>query len=341
MNTQAYRFTAAGSADWIALDSEYPVNDLGPNDVRIRMKACSLNYRDLIHAKKQLGRDFAGQVPLSDGAGEVVAVGSGVTQVSVGVRVAGIFFQSWLNGRFEMKHHDSALGGSANGMLAKEVVLNEKGVVRIPDYLTFEEAATLPCAAVTVWQSLVVRGGVKTGDTVLALGTGGVSIFALQIAVAMGGTVVITSSSDEKLAKAKALGAAHGVNYKTTPDWDKEVWKWTGKRGVDQVVEVGGSGTLGKSLATLKTGGHIALVGVLTGVGPPDASLFPLVSRNATMSGIYVGSREHFEAMNRFLTEKKIKPVIDRAFDFADAQSAFRYLESGSHFGKVVISIPA
>ena len=339
MTTHAYRFTPVGAAEWIALDPASPLPELGPNDVRIRVRAASLNYRDLIHAKKQLGRDFAGIVPLSDGAGEIVAVGSAVSRVKIGDRVAGIFFQSWIGGRFEMRHHDTALGGSANGMLAKEVVLNERGVVKIPQHLSFEEAACLPCAAVTVWQSLITRRGFKPGDTVLALGTGGVSIFALQFAIAMGGTVVITSSSDEKLVKAKALGAAFGVNYKTTPDWDKEIWKWTGKKGVDHVVEVGGPGTLGKSMNCVAPGGHIALVGVLSGVGPPESSLFPLLGRNATLSGIYVGSRDDFEAMNRFLDEKKIKPVVDRVFDFANSLAAFQYLASGSHFGKVVIKI--
>jgi NADPH:quinone reductase-like Zn-dependent oxidoreductase len=339
MTTHAYRFAPAGAAEWIAFDAAYPVPDLGPNDVRISVKAASMNYRDLINAKKLAGRDFTGTVPLSDGAGEVVAVGSAVMRVKVGDRVAGIFFQSWHSGPFEMRHHDAALGGSANGMLAQEVVLNEAGVVKIPSHLSFEEAATLPCAAVTVWQALITRGGLKSGQTVLALGTGGVSIFALQVAESMGATVVITSSCDEKLTKAKALGAAHGINYKTTPDWDKDVWKWSGKKGVNHVVEVGGPGTLGKSLNTVAAGGTISLIGVLSGFGPPETSLFPLLSRNATMNGIYVGSRDDFEAMNRFLTEKKLKPVIDRVFDFANAMAAFRYLDSGSHFGKVVITM--
>ena len=179
----------------------------------------------------------------------------------------------------------------------------------------------------------------RKGDSVLCLGTGGVSVFALQFAVAMGGTVAITSGHDEKLAKAKALGAAYGVNYKTHSDWDKEIAKWSGKAGVTHVVEVGGPGTLGKSLACVAPNGHIAMVGVLTGAGAPDASLFPLVGKNATIHGIYVGSRAHFEAMNRFLDETKVKPVIDREFDFDDAVNAFKYLESGSHFGKVVIRV--
>lgn len=339
MTTHAYRFAPAGAAEWIALDAAYPVPELGPNDVRIAVKACSLNYRDLINAKKLAGRDFAGTVPLSDGAGEIMAVGPAVSRVKVGDRVAGIFFQSWHSGPFEMRHHDAALGGSANGMLAQIVVLNEAGVVKIPGHLSYEEAATLPCAGVTVWQALVTRAGLKAGQTVLALGTGGVSIFSLQIATAMGGTVVITSSSDEKLAKAKALGAVHGINYKTTPDWDKDVWKWSAKKGVNHVVEVGGPGTLGKSLNAVGAGGTISLIGVLSGFGPPEASLFPLLGRNATMNGIYVGSRDDFETMNRFLAEKKLKPVIDRVFDFANAMAAFRYLESGSHFGKVVITM--
>ncbi|MFO0934994.1 MAG: NAD(P)-dependent alcohol dehydrogenase [Gemmataceae bacterium] len=339
MTTIAYRFMHAGTGNWIGLDPEFPLKELEPNEVHIRVRAASLNFRDLIHAKKQLGRDYAGKVPLSDGAGEVVAIGSAVTRVKVGDRVVSCFFQSWISGRFQMSYHDSALGGSLNGMLAKDVILNEDGVVKIPPHLSFSEAACLPCAGLTAWYSLVTRGEFQIGDTVLVLGTGGVSIFALQLGVALGGRVAITSSSDEKLVKAKALGAEFGVNYKTTPDWDKEIWKWSGKNGVDHIVEVGGPGTIGKSLNCVAPGGHIALVGVLSGVGPPDASLFPLLSRNATLSGIYVGSRNDFEKMNCYLAEKKIKPVVERVFDFGNAIAAFKYLESAAHFGKVVIQI--
>jgi NADPH:quinone reductase-like Zn-dependent oxidoreductase len=311
----------------------------GPGRVVVRVRAVSLNYRDLINRGNKAGRNVAGRVPTSDGAGEVVAVGPGVTRVKAGDRVAGCFFQSWVGGRFELRHHQSDLGGTLDGMLSELADLDAEGVVPLPEHLSFEEAACLPCAGVTAWYALVTRGGVKAGDWVLALGTGGVSVFAAQFAAALGCTVILTSSKDEKLARGREIGAAHGINYRTSPDWDKEVWQITNKRGVDHVIEVGGGGTLGKSLASVAPGGHIALIGVLTGFGPPTDSLFPLLARNATMSGIYVGSRAEFEAMNRFLSEKRLRPVIDRVFSFEDATVAYGLLEIGRHFGKVVIRV--
>lgn len=310
-----------------------------PGRVIVRVRAVSLNYRDLINRKNLISRNVAGRIPTSDGAGEVVAIGEGVTRVKVGDRVTGCFFQSWIGGRFELRHHQSDLGGNIDGMLTELADLDAEGVIHVPDHLTFEEAACLPCAALTAWYSLVSRGGIQEGDWVLVMGTGGVSVFALQFAVALGCTVVLTSSSDEKLARGRSLGAAHTINYRTSPDWDKEVWRVTNKRGVDHVVEVGGPGTLGKSLASVAPGGHIALVGVLSGFGPPSESLFPLMARNATLSGIYVGSRTDFESMNRFITAKRLTPVIDRVFKFEEADAAYAYLETGSHFGKVVIGV--
>jgi NADPH:quinone reductase-like Zn-dependent oxidoreductase len=224
-------------------------------------------------------------------------------------------------------------------MLAEEVVLSAEGLVRLPEHLDFDEGACLPCAAVTAWQALFRRGGLQAGEQVLALGTGGVSIFALQLAVAAGAEVIVTSSSDEKLARAREMGAAKTVNYRTTPEWGKEVWRLTGKRGVDHVMEVGGPGTLGQSMSCVAPGGQVALIGVLTGFDAPDASLFPLVARNARLDGIYVGSRADFEALNAFLTAHRIKPVIDRVFSFAEAPAAFEHLRSGAHFGKVVIRV--
>jgi NADPH:quinone reductase-like Zn-dependent oxidoreductase len=310
-----------------------------PGRVIVRVRAVSLNYRDLINRKNLISRNVAGRIPTSDGAGEVVAIGEGVTRVKVGDRVTGCFFQSWIGGRFELRHHQSDLGGNIDGMLTELADLDAEGVIHVPDHLTFEEAACLPCAALTAWYSLVSRGGIQEGDWVLVMGTGGVSVFALQFAVALGCTVVLTSSSDEKLARGRSLGAAHTINYRTSPDWDKEVWRVTNKRGVDHVVEVGGPGTLGMSLASVAPGGHIALVGVLSGFGPPSESLFPLMARNATLSGIYVGSRTDFESMNRFITAKRLTPVIDRVFKFEEADAAYAYLETGSHFGKVVIGV--
>ena len=310
-----------------------------PREVLVRVRAVSLNYRDLLNLRAaspgSLRLPF---VPCSDGAGEVIAVGSEVTQWKPGDRVAGIFFRDWIEGPFALAYHKAALGGSAPGMLAEQVVLPEHALVRIPEHLTHTEAACLPCAGVTTWQALFTRGGLQPGQTVLALGTGGVSIFALQLAKAAGARFIITSSSDEKLARARELGAAETVNYRTTPDWDKEVWRLSGKRGVDHVMEVGGPGTLEKSLNCVAAGGQVALIGVLTGFGPPTATLFPLTARNASMNGIYVGSRADFQALNAFVTEHRIQPVIDRIFPWPDAPAAYAHLESGSHFGKVVIA---
>jgi len=301
----------------------------------------SLNYRDLITLDAQRpGNLPPPMIPCSDGAGEVVAVGAGVSRFRVGDRVAGTFFRDWLSGPFDLAHHKTALGGSLHGVLCEFVSLPEHAFVPIPAHLSFDEAATLPCAAITAWQALFTRGGMRAGATVLALGTGGVSTFALQLAAAAGARVIVTSSSDEKLERARTLGAWATVNYKTTPDWDKEVWRLADKRGVDHVVEVGGPGTLGKSMNCVAAGGQIALIGVLTGFAPPDASLFPLTARNARLDGIYVGSRADFEALNVFLAEHEIHPVIDRTFPFDEARDAFAHLRSGAHFGKVVISIP-
>lgn len=333
---RSYRYRRDGAGFALALEDREPA-ELGPGRVRVRVRATSLNYRDLIGLRNKAGRDVEGVVPLSDGAGEVVEVGEGVSGVRAGDRVAGCFFQGWVDGPFDLAYHRTDLGGSVDGMLGEEVVLAGDGVVRIPDHLSFEEAACLPCAGLTAWYALTTRGGFRAGDSVLALGTGGVSIFAVQFAVALGGTAIVTSSRDEKLERARQLGAAHGINYRAAPEWEKEVWRLTGRRGVDHVVEVGGPGTLEKSLQCVAPGGQVALIGVLTGFGSPSGSLFPLMARNARIDGIYVGSRADFEAMNAFLAEKGLRPVIDRVFDFGDAPGAFAYLESGEHFGKVVI----
>jgi NADPH:quinone reductase-like Zn-dependent oxidoreductase len=335
---RAYAYQPSGSEYRLTVEDR-PTPEPGAGQVRVRVRAVSLNYRDLIALRNKAGRKVAGRIPTSDGAGEITAVGPGVTGWNPGDRVAGIFFQTWEGGRFDLAHHKQDLGGAIDGLLAEEVVLRAGGVVRVPDHLSFEEAACLPCAAVTAWYALVTRGGLKAGDTVLTLGTGGVSVFAVQFAAALGARVFVTSSSDEKLARAKQLGAADGVNYKAHPDWEKEVWRLTGGRGADHVVEVGGPGTLGKSLASAAAGGQVHLIGVLTGFGPPTDTLFPALARNLTLNGIYVGSRADFEAMNRFIGEKQLRPVIDRVFPFDQADAAFAHLESGSHFGKVAIRV--
>jgi NADPH:quinone reductase-like Zn-dependent oxidoreductase len=275
---------------------------------------------------------------LSDAAGEIVAVGAGVTRVKVGERVAGNFFQRWLSGPPTLDAHKSALGGDLPGMLAEHVCLDEAGVVKVPEFLSFEEAACLPCAAVTAWNALVTRGRLEAGQTVLTMGTGGVSLFALQFAKLLGARVIITSSSDEKLARAKTMGADEMINYRARPDWERAVKELTGGRGANHVVEIGGPGTLEKSIGAVAVGGHIALIGVLAGF-EFRGNVFLLAAKNVTLSGIYVGSREHFEQMNAFVARHQVRPVVDHVFEFADAPAAYRRLESGAHFGKVVVRV--
>jgi len=311
----------------------------GHDQVVVKVKAVSLNYRDLITVKHGGMRNLRMPlIPCSDGAGEVIKIGPGVTRVKPGDRVAGIFLQTWLAGDTNAAHGQSALGGAIDGMLAEQVVLHEDGLVHLPEHLSYEEASTLPCAAVTAWQGLVTKGGMKAGDTVLVQGTGGVSIFALQFAVMTGARVIITSSSDEKLARAKQLGAVEGINYKTTPDWGKRVLELTSGEGVDHVVEVGGAGTLEKSFQAVRVGGTVSLIGVLTGANGQINPL-PVLLKSIRLQGIYVGSREMFEAMNRAIAAHRMRPVIDRVFPFAQTREAFKLMESAAHFGKIVIAL--
>lgn len=308
----------------------------GTGEVLIRWRAASLNYRDLIVVTDP-DRFTPGRVPLSDGAGEVVEVGADVTPWRAGDRVMGAFFRDWTSGRFEMRYHQAALGGTIDGVLQEYSVLPQHALVRCPESMTYEQAATLPCAGLTAWYALMVRGEFTPGQSVLLLGTGGVSMWGLLIAAAAGGRTIITSSNQEKLSRAEALGASMVVNYVQTPQWDQEVLRLTAKRGVDQILEVGGPGTLAKSLACVAAGGHIAQIGVLTGFGAANASLFPLVAKNARMSGIYVGAREAFVDFVRFLEQTQIEPPVDQVFAFEDARSAYAHLLSQNHFGKVVI----
>jgi NADPH:quinone reductase-like Zn-dependent oxidoreductase len=318
--------------------AERPEPKPGPRQALVRMRANSLNYRDLAVASGAYGRHVKMPlIPLSDGAGEVAAIGAGVTRVKPGARVAAIFMQSWLAGALTEDAAKSALGGALDGMLAEYVALDEDGLVPIPEHLSYEEAATLPCAAVTAWHALVTEGGIRAGDSVLVLGTGGVSVFALQFARLHGARVIVTSSSNEKLARAIALGASDGINYRQKPEWARRVQELTGGAGVDHVIEVGGAGTLPQSFRAVRFGGRISLIGVLSepgaGVDPR-----PLLMKGARLQGIYVGSREMFEAMNRAIELNRVRPVIDRAFPFAEAPEAFRYLKAAGHFGKIVIS---
>lgn len=315
---------------------------LGPWDVLVEMKAWSLNYRDLGmprggYLRNDKVKRNPPMVPLSDGSGEVIAVGDAVTRFEVGDRVAGIFFQTWLSGDLTDQMIGSALGGAIDGVLAERVSFHENGLVRIPKAFSFEQAATLPCAAVTAWQALTL-GNLTAGETVLMLGTGGVSIFALQLAKTFGARAIVTSSSDEKLDHARELGADETVNYRQHPEWQDQVLRHTDGVGVDHVVEVGGAGTFEKSLEATKVSGRVSLIGVLS--GQPEQNPSPLLAlfKRLTVQGIYVGSRDMFEDLIRAIEVNPIQPVIDRTFAFDEVPAAYKYLQSGSHFGKVVLS---
>jgi NADPH:quinone reductase-like Zn-dependent oxidoreductase len=314
-----------------------PDPTLGAGQVLVRVRAASLNYRDLLIAKGQYNPRL--QLPRvlgSDGAGEVVAVGTGVTAWKPGDRVIGCFFPNWAGGPISEAATKGALGGDRDGVLSELVVLDEGGVLAVPGGLSVEEAATLPCAALTAWHGLTA-GRCGPGKTVLLQGTGGVSVFALQFAKALGARVLITSGHDDKLARALSMGADAGTNYKTNPDWDKWARQQTGGTGVDLVIEVGGAGTLERSAKAVRSGGFVALIGVLAGLG--SFNPMHVLMKAITVQGIFVGSRAMFEDMNRLIAGKGIRPVIDRVFPFAQAADAFRHLESGSHFGKVVVAI--
>jgi len=307
--------------------------------VLVKVAACSLNFRDLgivrgtyrLPVRENL-------VPLSDGAGEVVEIGPGVARVKVGDKVAGSFFQRWPGGEMTAQAAGSALGGAIDGLLAEYVVLEEDGVVKIPEHLSLEEGATLPCAGVTAWSALVHHAKLIAGQTVLLQGTGGVSIFGLQLAHAMGITAIITSSSDEKLARAKALGAACCINYKTTPDWEKTAVAFTGGVGVDHVIEVGGAATLTRSFGAIRIGGKISIIGGVSG-GATELNPGLIFSRRANVQGIYVGSMQMFEAMNAAISGNKIKPAIDHVFGFDEVHAAYKRMAAGAHFGKIVIRV--
>jgi NADPH:quinone reductase-like Zn-dependent oxidoreductase len=315
---------------------ERPVPKPGPGEVLIRIYAASLNYRDLLVVRGRYARGLKlPVVPASDGAGEIVETGPAVTRVKKGDRVAGIFMQGWLGGDVTPAAPRTALGGALDGMLADYVVLNQDGVVLLPAHLSYEEAATLPCAAVTAWNALTTWS-LKPGTSVLVQGTGGVSIFALQFAKLAGGRVLATSKSDEKLRKVADLGASGLINYQRTPDWDREVQNLTDGIGVDHIIEVGGPGTLGRSMNAVRVGGRISVIGLLTG-GEGAVNPMPILGKQIQVQGIFVGSRDMFETMNRAIALHQLRPVIDRVFPFEEAREALRYMESGAHFGKIVI----
>jgi NADPH:quinone reductase-like Zn-dependent oxidoreductase len=336
---RAYQLPKGGAGIDALVKVERPEPKPAYRQVLVKVAACSLNFRDLGIVRgtyRMPVRDNI--VPLSDGAGQVVEVGDGVARVKVGDKVAGCFFQRWPGGDPPPNVQANALGGSIDGMLAEFVVLEEEGVVKIPAHLSLEEGATLPCAGVTAWHALVEHGKLVAGQTVLLQGTGGVSIFGLQLAHAMGMQIVITSSSDEKLSRAKNLGANSGINYKSTPDWEKAAMEFTSGLGVDHVVEVGGAGTLTRSFGAIRVGGKISLIGGLSG---PATELNPglILARRANVQGISVGSMQMFEAMNRAIAANGIKPAIDKVFGFDEVHTAYKHMASGAHFGKIVVHV--
>jgi NADPH:quinone reductase-like Zn-dependent oxidoreductase len=333
---KAFQIQQFGIDNLAPVERERPVPKA--DEVLVKIHAASLNYRDLRMVEGTYNpRLKMPVVPFSDGAGEVTAVGGSVTRFKVGDRVCPIFMQGWIDGEVTYEKARTALGGDLDGVLREYAAFNEQGLVAIPEHLSYEEAATLPCAAVTAWHALVVSGNLQAGDTVLTLGTGGVSIFALQLAKALGAKVIVTSSSDKKLERAKELGADLTINYKERKDWDSVVKEITAKRGADHVIEVGGAGTLQRSLNSTRMGGHIALIGVVAGKGEFDPmSIFMKLLK---LQGIFVGSRRMFEDMNAAISLNKLKPAVDKVFEFEQVPEALKYMASGAHFGKIVVKV--
>lgn len=333
---KAWQIVSDGGIDALTL-AEVPSRAPGHGEVAVRIKANAINYRDLLTVTDPVARGLAyPRIPNSDGAGEVMAVGHGVTHVKPGDRVASCFFQRWADGPCTSEAMASALGGALDGVLAEDVVLRADGVVAVPEHLTFGEAATLPCAALTAWNAVVETGRVKAGDWVLLLGTGGVSIFALQFARMLGARTIITSSSEAKLERARALGASVTINYARQPDWDKAVVEATGGAGVDLAVEVVGAANLPRTVAATRIAGTIALIGAMRG-GAIDPAQF--MRRSIRLQGIYVGSRRMFSDMNRAIAAHAMRPVIDQRFAFDDAKAAYRAMREAGHFGKLVIEM--
>jgi len=334
---RAWEIVSGGGVEALALNQrETPTPR--PGQVRIELRASSINYRDLTTIEDPISRNLPlPTVPNSDGAGVVTAVGDGVSEFAIGERVMSAFFEDWDSGPVTTKAMSSALGGARQGVLAEQFVLDARGVVAMPEYMSFTQAATLPCAALTAWHALTRPGPVRAGETVLLLGTGGVSVFAQQFCNLMGVRTIVTSSSDAKLERMRALGATDTVNYRSVPEWDDAVLELA-HGGVDRVIEVGGPGTLSKSIRAVRVGGTIALIGVLTGaagtITPTD-----IMRKSLTIRGIYVGHRQMFEEMNAALTLHQLQPVIDEVFGFEQARDAFTTMRAAQHFGKLVIEV--
>jgi len=335
---RAWEIVSDGGVDALALN-EREMPEPGAGQVLVRIHASSVNYRDLSTIEDPISRKLPyPTIPNSDASGEIAALGAGVTGLAVGDRVMGCFFQDWEAGPISSTAMSSALGGARPGVLAEHVVLDARGVVPVPQHLTWAEAATLPCAGLTAWHALTQPHQVRPGETVLLLGTGGVSVFAQQFCQMMGARTIVTSSSDEKLERMRAMGAWKTINYRENADWDARVVELTDGAGADRVVEVGGPGTLQKSIAAVRVGGIIGLIGILTGV---EGAVSPtnLMRKSITLRGIYVGSRQMFLEMNEAISHHGLKPVIDETFEFTDARATYHRMRSAKHFGKLVIGL--
>lgn len=340
MPNKVYRLSKHEGVDNLVLvEEDIPKPKRG--QVLVRIHATSLNYRDIMVATGNYPPPYPNQViPLSDGAGEVVEVGEDVTEFKVQDKVVGTFFEQWIDGPMRTEYLAKSLGGSSHGTLAQYRIFEKESMVKMPSHLSYEEAATLPCAAVTAWNALAHNNLQNIGpdQTVLVLGTGGVAIFAIQFAAAAGARVIVASSSDEKLAKAKQVGATDLINYTKDPEWNIKVRELTNGRGVDHVIEIGGAGTLERSIKSTRPNGQIHIIGFLAGAANFDVAMSILFS-SVIVRGVYVGSRGMFETMNRALENHKIRPVIDRVFSFSEAKEAYKYLQSQKHVGKIVIKV--
>jgi len=331
---KAYEISRFGIDELALVERDRPVP--AAHEVLVKFHAASLNYRDvMVVSGTYNSRMRLPAIPFSDGAGEIVEVGEDVTKWKVGDRVSPSVVQAWVDGEPAAEKSKTAIGAGIDGVLREYGAFDEEAIVRIPESLSYEEASTLPCAALTAWNALVVSGRVRAGDTVLTLGTGGVSVFAVQFAKQFGAKVIATSSSDEKLARIKQLGADETINYRETPDWDKSVIEMTAGRGVDHIIEVGGAGTLQRSVKAVRVGGHIALIGALDTAG--ELNPIPIFMKAIRVQGIFIGSRRMFEEMNANISQNRLTPIIDRVFEFAQAREALKYMQTGPHFGKIVV----
>lgn len=335
-------FTTLGDGIEALKLSELPVPEIKAGEILVKMRTASLNYRDLLVVKGvESWKPLSRRIPISDGVGEVVAVGNHVSRWKVGDLVSGIFLPKWLDGELTAEKYILPLGGAvADGVLAEFVVFDQNSVVKIPNNLTPTEAATLPVAALTAWHAVSRRSQVQSGESVLIPGTGGVSLFATQFVHALGGQPIITSSSDEKLEKAKELGAIATINYKKVPDWDEHIIELTNGKGVDHVIEVVGGEHLNRSLNAVKLSGTICFIGLIEGLRAP-INTYQFVTKNVRIHGIETGSREMFEEMNQFIELHQLKPVIDKVFGYNETREALKHLEDGTHFGKIVVEYQA